>query len=74
MFTTSTEARTAVIALNNRIHVLNANSPKMDAGTEAHMAYNALRRELRSEGEAAGFIRIFDNSFKMNAAQIALPN
>lgn len=71
-FTTYEAAVEAVRNLNARIHAVNANSPKMDAGTEAHMAYNAARRALRAEGEAAGFIRIFDGSFKLTPAMVAL--
>ncbi len=70
-FKTYDEARAALLDLNARIYALKA--PKMDAGTEAHEAFNATRRALRAEGEAAGFERIFDNSFKLSPTQVALP-
>ena len=61
--------RTKLAELNARIHALKA--PAMDAGTAAHVEFNALRRSLRIMGEEAGFVRIFDGSFKLNAKQVA---
>jgi hypothetical protein len=55
-----------VKALNAEIHNVNSNPPKMTAPVEDHVAWNARRRELRDTGEKLGFIRIFDNSFKLN--------
>lgn len=55
--------------LNARIRELRA--PKMDAGTEAHIAYRAEVAALNAEGRAAGFIRIYDGSFKLNLKEFA---
>ena len=67
--TTYEAAREALKNLNDRIYALRA--PKMDAGTEAHIAYRAKVAELNAEGRAAGFIRIYDGTFKLNLKEFA---
>lgn len=62
-------AREALKDLNARIGALRA--PKIDAGTEAHIAYRAKVSEFNNEGRAAGFIRIYDGSFKLNLKEFA---
>jgi len=73
MFATYTEARNALDTLNASIREVEANPPAMDAGTEAHFTWLEKRRALSAEGETAGFSRIFDGSFKLTRAMIALP-
>lgn len=59
-------AREALTNLNDRIR--NNICPKVntDADVAAYTAWQVKARELAAEGKAAGFIRIFDGSFKLN--------
>jgi hypothetical protein len=72
-FKTYTEAFAALVELNARCLALAGNAPRLSAGAEAHEAYAEKRRALRDEAEAAGFVGIFDGTYKLSKAMVALP-
>lgn len=67
---TYTEARAKLDNLNARIRANLCPKVVTDADVAAHVAWQESCRSLIAEGRAAGFIRIFDGSFKLNLAKI----
>ncbi len=69
--TTYEAARANLDNLNARIRANVCPKVITDADVAAYTAWQARRAEMNAEARAAGFIRIFDGSYKLNAAQVA---
>jgi hypothetical protein len=69
--TTYDAAFTQVVDLNTRIRANVCPKVITDADVPAYVAWQEAARALTAEGRAAGFIRIFDGSFKLNLAKFA---
>jgi hypothetical protein len=59
-------ARAKIEDLNARIRANVCPQVKAEADVDAYKAWQATARTLAEEGKAAGFIRIFDGSFKLD--------
>lgn len=59
-------ARVALFDLNKRILAHKATAPKITAPIAEYEAHIAGRNALDNEGKEAGFIRIFDGTFKLD--------
>lgn len=68
---TAYEAARATLAdLNARIRANVCPKVLTDADVPAYVAWQETARALTAEGRVAGFIRIFDGSFKLNLAKM----
>ena len=77
-FTTYEEAREALDAINARRNALSVPGHK-SFGSEAdflaaHAAWSEAVAQVNADAAAAGFVRIFDNTFKLAKAHVALPS
>lgn len=73
MFATYAEARYALDTLNLNVRANVCPKVKTDADLPAYSAWQDRARELNALAAEAGFVRIFDGSFKLNAEQTKLP-